>query len=68
MSANDISREIAGTAKEVHLACRTVNEHQTMGKQAVYNNMWCHPMVRLLARAEKLHVWLEEIDLELALK
>ncbi|XP_060674609.1 flavin-containing monooxygenase FMO GS-OX-like 4 isoform X1 [Ziziphus jujuba] len=46
VSANDISREIAGTAKEVHLACRTVNEHQTMGKQAVYNNMWCHPMIK----------------------
>ncbi|XP_042950511.1 flavin-containing monooxygenase FMO GS-OX-like 4 isoform X2 [Carya illinoinensis] len=43
-SAIDISREIAGVAKEVHIAARTVRDG-TFGKQHGYDNMWLHPMV-----------------------
>lgn len=44
-SAVDISRDIAGVAKEVHIAARTIVDG-TFGKQAGYDNMWLHPMVK----------------------
>ncbi|KAF9613976.1 hypothetical protein IFM89_014169 [Coptis chinensis] len=44
-SAFDISREIAGVAKEVHVASRSItNANPT--KQLGYDNMWLHSMVR----------------------
>ncbi|KAG6685308.1 hypothetical protein I3842_12G105500 [Carya illinoinensis] len=43
-SAVDISRDIAGVAKEVHIAARTVGD-ETLGKQPGYDNMWLHPMI-----------------------
>ena len=43
-SALDISRDIAGFAKEVHIACK--NEATgSYGKHPVYDNMWLHPVV-----------------------
>ncbi|XP_040987318.1 flavin-containing monooxygenase FMO GS-OX-like 4 isoform X3 [Juglans microcarpa x Juglans regia] len=44
VSAIDISRDMAGVAKEVHIAARTVGDG-TFGKQHGYDNMWLHPMV-----------------------
>ncbi|KAF3448375.1 hypothetical protein FNV43_RR09088 [Rhamnella rubrinervis] len=43
-SANDIGREVAGVAKEVHLACRSIG-HETLGQQPGYDNIWRHPMI-----------------------
>lgn len=45
-SAVDISQEIADVAKEVHIAARTFVDG-TFGKQAGYDNMWLHPMVKI---------------------
>ncbi|PQQ04781.1 flavin-containing monooxygenase FMO GS-OX-like 4 [Prunus yedoensis var. nudiflora] len=44
-SAIDISRDIAGVAKEVHIASRSVAD-ETIEKQPGYNNMWLHSMVK----------------------
>nr|XP_023886234.1 flavin-containing monooxygenase FMO GS-OX-like 4 isoform X2 [Quercus suber] len=44
VSALDISWEVAGVAKEIHIAARTVIDG-TFGKQPAYDNMWLHPMV-----------------------
>ncbi|CAB4279603.1 unnamed protein product [Prunus armeniaca] len=44
-SAIDISRDIAGVAKEVHVASRSVAD-ETIEKQPVYNNMWLHSMIK----------------------
>ncbi|KAF8697878.1 hypothetical protein HU200_035371 [Digitaria exilis] len=43
-SAVDISRDIASTAKEVHIADRSALAH-TCVKQHGYNNLWLHSMV-----------------------
>lgn len=45
-SAVDISRDIAGHAKEVHVACRS-NPADTFIKQLGYSNLWMHSMVGL---------------------
>ncbi|XP_024030550.1 flavin-containing monooxygenase FMO GS-OX-like 4 [Morus notabilis] len=44
-SAVDISREIAGAAKEVHVASRSIVD-ENIGKQPGYDNMWLHPMIK----------------------
>ena len=46
-SAVDISRDIAGAAKEVHVASRS-KPAGSYGKQPAYDNMWLHPMVKAL--------------------
>ncbi|PSR91572.1 Flavin-containing monooxygenase FMO GS-OX-like [Actinidia chinensis var. chinensis] len=43
-SAVDISRDIAGVAKEAHVASRSVTDG-TIGKVPGYNNMWIHSMI-----------------------
>lgn len=43
-SAVDISRDIAGVAKEVHVASRSVGDG-SIGKQPGYDNLWLHSMV-----------------------
>ncbi|GLT34086.1 hypothetical protein SLA2020_086290 [Shorea laevis] len=43
-SAVDISRDIAGVAKEVHVASRAVAD-ETYMKQPGYDNMWRHSMI-----------------------
>ncbi|KAM3734898.1 hypothetical protein ACB098_10G048500 [Castanea mollissima] len=45
VSAFDISWELAGVAKEVHIAARTVID-ETFRKQPAYDNMWLHPMIK----------------------
>jgi len=52
-SAVDISRDIAGVAKEVHVAARSVEDEKS-GDQSGYDNMWLHPMVIVLTPGEKL--------------
>ncbi|XP_047319577.1 flavin-containing monooxygenase FMO GS-OX-like 4 isoform X2 [Impatiens glandulifera] len=44
-SAVDISRDIAGVAKEVHIACRSLG-NENPGKIAAHDNMWLHPMIK----------------------
>ncbi|XP_061988846.1 flavin-containing monooxygenase FMO GS-OX-like 4 [Rosa rugosa] len=44
-SAIDISRDIAGVAKEVHIASRSVAT-ETMEKKPGYDNMWLHSMIK----------------------
>jgi cation diffusion facilitator CzcD-associated flavoprotein CzcO len=46
-SSDDISREIAGVAKEVHVASRSVAD-ETYQEQPGYDNMWLHSMVKEL--------------------
>jgi cation diffusion facilitator CzcD-associated flavoprotein CzcO len=46
-SADDISRDIASTAKEVHIADRSVPV-RTCVKQPGYDNLWLHSMVNSL--------------------
>ncbi|CAK7355817.1 unnamed protein product [Dovyalis caffra] len=43
-SSVDISREIAGVAKEVHVASRSVAD-KTYQEQPGYDNMWLHSMI-----------------------
>ncbi|CAO2821676.1 unnamed protein product [Amaranthus hypochondriacus] len=43
-SALDISRDIAGFAKEVHIACKNEVTGR-YGKHPVYDNMWLHPVI-----------------------
>ncbi|XAR70436.1 hypothetical protein NMG60_11027283 [Bertholletia excelsa] len=43
-SAADISRELAGVAKEVHIASRSVIQGTT-GKLPGYDNVWLHSMI-----------------------
>ncbi|XP_058224162.1 flavin-containing monooxygenase FMO GS-OX-like 4 [Rhododendron vialii] len=43
-SAVDICRDIAGVAKEVHIASRSVTD-RTMGKLPGHDNMWLHSMI-----------------------
>ncbi|GLU05604.1 hypothetical protein SLE2022_226970 [Rubroshorea leprosula] len=43
-SAVDISRDIAGVAKEVHVASRSVAD-ETYMRQPGYDNMWRHSMI-----------------------
>ncbi|KAH7687718.1 Flavin monooxygenase FMO protein [Dioscorea alata] len=43
-SAHDISRDIAGVAKEVHVAARSAPAG-TLVKQPGYDNMWLHSMI-----------------------
>lgn len=43
-SSDDISREIAKVAKEVHIASRSVQNGAT-GKLAGYDNIWLHSMI-----------------------
>ena len=45
-SAVDISRDIVGVTKEVHVASRSATNEAT-GKQPGYENMWIRPMVRV---------------------
>ena len=52
-SAVDISRDVAGVAKEVHVAARSVAD-ETSGEQSGYYNMWLHPMVIVLTLGENL--------------
>ncbi|KAK9927507.1 hypothetical protein M0R45_024688 [Rubus argutus] len=47
-SAADISRDIAGVAKEVHIASRSVAD-ETFEKQPGYDNMWHHSMIKCLS-------------------
>lgn len=52
VSANDISRELAGVAKEVHVACRSPGflcldasvDHEKKPKLPGYDNIWIHSM------------------------
>ncbi|XP_065857958.1 flavin-containing monooxygenase FMO GS-OX-like 4 [Euphorbia lathyris] len=44
VSATDISVEIAGVAKEVHMASRSVAA-ETYEEKPGYNNMWLHSMI-----------------------
>lgn len=44
-SAFDISRDIAGVAKEVHIASRSLAD-ETINKKPGYDNMCLHSMVR----------------------
>lgn len=44
-SAVDISRDIAGVAKQVHVASRSI-AIEAIGKQPGYDNMWLHPMIK----------------------
>ncbi|KAK6935205.1 hypothetical protein RJ641_035360 [Dillenia turbinata] len=46
-SVVDISGDIAGVAKEVHVASRSVAD-QTLGKLPGYENIWPHSMVKAL--------------------
>lgn len=46
-SAEDISREIAKVAKEVHIASRSFQKGSPAKLQG-YENVWLHPMVNLL--------------------
>jgi cation diffusion facilitator CzcD-associated flavoprotein CzcO len=50
-SGVDISRDIATAAKEVHIAARTFVDG-TLGKQAGYDNLWLHPMVKILSNGD----------------
>ncbi|KAL2921027.1 Flavin-containing monooxygenase FMO GS-OX5, partial [Bienertia sinuspersici] len=43
-SAFDISRDIAGFAKEVHIRTRS-EKVERFGKNPVYDNMWLHLMI-----------------------
>ncbi|KAL6174515.1 hypothetical protein ACLB2K_051161 [Fragaria x ananassa] len=45
VSAIEISRDIAGVAKEVHIASRSVAD-ETMEKKPGYDNMWLHSMIK----------------------
>lgn len=47
VSAIDISQDIAGIAREVHIASRSVPD-ETMEKKPGYDNMWLHSMVKEL--------------------
>ncbi|ESQ29135.1 hypothetical protein EUTSA_v10024032mg [Eutrema salsugineum] len=52
-SADDISRDIARVAKEVHMACRS-NAADTFIKQTGYSNIWMHSIyVRKIARVHE---------------
>uniref|UniRef100_A0A7N2N2Q8 Flavin-containing monooxygenase n=1 Tax=Quercus lobata TaxID=97700 RepID=A0A7N2N2Q8_QUELO len=53
-SAFDISRELAGVAKEVHIAARTV-KYETFGKQPAYDNLWLHPMIKNVCEDGSVH-------------
>ncbi|XP_050376654.1 flavin-containing monooxygenase FMO GS-OX-like 4 [Argentina anserina] len=44
-SAVDISRDIAGVAKEVHIASRSVAD-ETIENHPGYDNLWLHSMIR----------------------
>ncbi|XP_021721721.1 flavin-containing monooxygenase FMO GS-OX-like 5 [Chenopodium quinoa] len=46
-SAVDISRDIAGSAKEVHVTTRSeaAGKLAKFGKHPVYDNLWLHPMI-----------------------
>ncbi|KAF2325528.1 hypothetical protein GH714_029849 [Hevea brasiliensis] len=44
LSAAEISREIAGVAKEVHVAARSVTD-ETYEQRTGYDNMWFHSMI-----------------------
>ncbi|XP_062026116.1 flavin-containing monooxygenase FMO GS-OX-like 4 [Rosa rugosa] len=46
-SAVDISRDIAGVAKEVHIASRSLPD-ETFEKMPGYDNMWLHSMIKSL--------------------
>lgn len=50
-SAHDISRDIAGVAKEVHVAARSAPAGMLV-KQPGYDNMWLHSMVKALFPGE----------------
>lgn len=50
-SAMDISLEIGGIAKEVHIASRSVAD-DTCEKQAGCDNIWLHSMVRVPTHVE----------------
>lgn len=56
-SAVDISMDIAQVAKEVHIASRSLEDgmlHKICGNHI--DNMWLHPMVKLLISA----IWLSK--------
>ncbi|KAK9984621.1 hypothetical protein SO802_034146 [Lithocarpus litseifolius] len=53
-SAFDISRDLAGVAKEVHIAARTV-QYETFGKQPAYDNLWLHPMIKNVCEDGSVH-------------
>ncbi|EXC26263.1 Flavin-containing monooxygenase FMO GS-OX-like 3 [Morus notabilis] len=44
-NATDISRDIAGVAKEVHVAYKSIS-HEKIGKQLGYVNIWLHSMIK----------------------
>lgn len=46
-SAVDISRDIAGVAKEVHVASRSVAD-ETYEKLTGHANLWLHSMVKAM--------------------
>lgn len=50
-SAVDISLEIAGVAREVHIAARSVGDDK-LGKLLGFENMWLHSMVKLVIYGE----------------
>ncbi|KAI4311658.1 hypothetical protein MLD38_036537 [Melastoma candidum] len=48
-SAMDISQDILGFAREVHIACRAANI-DPFGKQPGCSNLWVHPMVERICQ------------------
>lgn len=48
-SGSDISRDLVGVAKEVHVASRTIADEK-IGKDPGYDNMWLHFMVTIALR------------------
>lgn len=59
-SAVDISRDIAGVAKEVHIACRSVAD-ETVEKHPGYDNLWLHSMVKQLTHGKELGGYDEQL-------
>lgn len=47
-SAEDISREIARVATEVHIASRSFQKNKSSEKLSGYENVWRHPMIEAL--------------------
>ncbi|GMN40782.1 hypothetical protein TIFTF001_010003 [Ficus carica] len=48
-SGGDISRDLVGVAKEVHVASRTIADEK-IGKDPGYDNMWLHSMIKSVHR------------------
>ncbi|KAL2921013.1 Flavin-containing monooxygenase FMO GS-OX-like 2 [Bienertia sinuspersici] len=64
-SAFDISRDLVGLAKEVHVATR-IEAKGIFGKHPIYHNLWLHPMVKFRLYME--HQYNSHHDKEFAYK